>query len=108
MKPVKDDICVTPLIYDPQDFTPRRGITIFFSPEVLQDANITNEEKFKESLVEKFKKALDNPDEYKAKEKRVILMRGLMNESVETPLPKSVEIEGGVLNIPTKKQFVRL
>jgi len=114
MKPVKDDICVTPAIYDPMDFMSRRGVTVFFSPEVLQDANIFKEESFKEALIEKFKKALDNPKEYTPKEKRVVMIRGLMNKSIEPRKEDGFWLSDGPANkfisttpIP-KKQIVTL
>jgi hypothetical protein len=102
MKPVKDDICVTPIMHDPITFTPKQGITVFINTAELHVLEGADED-YKKALIEKFKNALDNPDEYIAKEKRVIMMRLLVEESVE--LPEKKEFDYVVL---PKKQFVQL
>lgn len=101
MKPVKDDVCVTPPICDPIYFTPRRGVTVFFSPEALQDSSAAGafeEESFRDALIEKFKKALNNPKEYTPKEKKVVMIRGLMGESIESQKEDGFWLSDGPMN----------
>ncbi len=95
IKPIKDDVCITPILYTPGDFVPMKAISVFFSPESHQDANSKINEKaeqeFKESLIEKFKKALDNPKEYRVKEKKAIMIRGCISESIELRKEKEID-----------------
>lgn len=84
-KPVKDGVVITPTVYDPNDFTPRKSITVFWSPEKQQDfqaAYDKDERDFlQEQIIDKIKKAFDNPQEYEAIGKRRIMLR-MMDESV--------------------------
>lgn len=84
-KPVKDDVVITPLVCDPNDFTPKKSITVFWSPEKQQDfqaAYDKNERDFlQEQIVDKIKKAFENPSEYEAVGKRRVMLR-MMSESV--------------------------
>jgi len=89
----EDDILLTPTIYDQNTFTPRKGITLFFSPETAQDMSLpvciynkngekieTN--KFKENMHKLLDKALDNSEKYKAKGFRKIIVRGYFPEKI--------------------------
>jgi hypothetical protein len=86
-KPVKDDILVLPTLFDSETFTPRKGLTVFWSPEQRQDFQASydksDEEFIKEQIIDKVRKALESPGDYKPKAKRKIAMR-LLPESVET------------------------
>lgn len=81
-RPVKDNVCITPMVNDPITFSPLKSITVFFSPERLQDESTLSENQLKEKLIEQFKMALENPEDYTVKGYRCILMRGLMERSV--------------------------
>ena len=88
-----DNILLTPCIYNPQTFTPKKGITLFFSPEAAQDMSVpvciyTNNgykidvDRFKENMHKLLDKALQNPEEYKAKGFRKIMIRGYFPEKI--------------------------
>jgi len=81
--PIKDNICVSPIYCDPENFTPRQIFSVFVSPEIIQDNTMFENEDWKEKTVENFKKALDNPKEYLSKNKRSVMMRLLYKESIE-------------------------
>lgn len=88
--PVKDDICVTPVYWN-EGFVPKQIISVFVQPELLQDMEVLGKEDLKEKIIENFKKALDNPNEYLIKGKRPVMMRFIHEESVE-------HLEEGSLN----------
>lgn len=93
MTPVKDNICISPIYCDPENFTPRQIISSFVSPEFSQDSIIFDNEDWKEIAIENFKKALDNPKEYLSKNKRSVMMRLLYKESIE-PLGEEERKQG--------------
>jgi len=78
-KAVKDGCSIGPVMYNPIDFTPKRAIRIEFSPEQLQDDIAVNHEErnIRQELHEKLDKILDNPEEYKIKGDRAVMIRGL-------------------------------
>jgi hypothetical protein len=99
-KPVKDGVVISPTMHDPIDFTPRKSITVVWNPERQQDykAGYDSDEKdfLQEEIIDKIKKAFENPSEYEAKGKRKIMLR-MMPESVKTrDIP-----EGYQLTYPT-------
>jgi hypothetical protein len=76
IKPVKNGAAIGPTIYDPTDFTPRKHILLTWSPEVVQDIlNIDTEQR--QILHNLLDDVLDNPEEYKTKGFRGIMVRGL-------------------------------
>ena len=78
LKPVKNGAAIGPVIYDPTDFTPRKHILLTWSPEVIQDIlNIDTEQEQRQILHNLLDDVLDNPDEYKTKGLRNVLVRGL-------------------------------
>ena len=78
IKPVKNGAAMGPTIYDPTDFTPRKHILLTWSPEVVQDIlNIDTEQEQRQILHKLLDDVLDNPDEYKTKGLRYVLVRGL-------------------------------
>lgn len=77
--PVKDGACITPTIYDPKTFEPKRKICIEFSPEVKQDI-IDGDNKKTQELIELFTRVIKNPEEYRIKGIRSFLIRGIFDE----------------------------
>ena len=78
IKPVKNGAAIGPTIYDPTDFTPRKHILLTWSPEMVQDIlNIDTEQEQRQILHNLLDDVLDNPDEYKTKGLRNVLVRGL-------------------------------
>jgi len=78
IKPVKNGAAMGPTIYDPTDFTPRKHILLTWSPEMVQDIlNIDTEQEQRQILHKLLDDVLDNPDEYKTKGLRYVLVRGL-------------------------------
>ena len=96
---VKDDVAITPLFFDDNDFTPKKAITIFFNPEQMQDEIIQGDEVVKEKIIEKLKKALENPEEYRMKEKRAIMIRGLNEQSIEPYKEDSSLLKGQIVQL---------
>ena len=114
-KPVKNGICISPVILDPIDFSARRAITMHFSPEDLQDASAFSKEDGVEILAELFKTALRNMEEYTPKGERAIMIR-IFEDSIEPR--KEAEIDLSILDkslrefIPTppipRNQFIQI
>ena len=78
LKPVKNGAAMGPTIYDPSTFEPRKHILLTWSPEMVQDLSGTNdEEKLRNDIHKLLDDVLDNPDEYKTKGTRYVLVRGL-------------------------------
>ena len=78
IKPVKNGAAIGPTIYDPSTFEPRKHILLTWSPEMAQDMSGTNNELTLRNDIHKLlDDVLDNPDEYKTKSFRGILVRGL-------------------------------
>ena len=102
--PIKDNIISLPTMIDEVNFTPRKGITVFWTPEQQQDSEINGEE-FKEQLVEKFRKALDSPDEYLPKGMHNIFLRGVFD--VDKIKVNESEVDN-ILQREPQRQFVKL
>jgi hypothetical protein len=78
LKPVKNGAAIGPTIYDPLTFEPRKHILLTCSPEVVQDIlNIDTEQEQRQILHNLLDDVLDNPEEYKTKGFREVLVRGL-------------------------------
>jgi hypothetical protein len=78
LKPVKNGAAMGPTIYDQLTFEPRKHILLTWSPEMAQDMSGTNDELTLRNDIHKLlDDVLDNPDEYKTKSFRGILVRGL-------------------------------
>lgn len=78
LKPVKNGAAIGPTIYDPTTFQPEKYILLSWSPEMVQDLTGSNDEKtIRNNLHKLLDDVLDNPDEYKTKGFRGILVRGL-------------------------------
>jgi hypothetical protein len=78
LKPVKNGAAMGPVIYDPTTFEPRKHILLTWSPEMVQDVSGTNNELTLRNDIHKLlDDVLDNPEEYKTKGFRNVLVRGL-------------------------------
>jgi hypothetical protein len=74
--PVKDGCVITPVIYNPNTFEPRRSITIEWSPEFPQDIdNPVTWEDQKKMLHDKLETILENPDLFLPEGYRACLVR---------------------------------
>ena len=72
-EPVKDGCTLTPLVYNPATFVPKRKIVIEFSPEYTQE--ILTEEDMKQYLRGKLEKIFANPEEYQHEGFRACMLR---------------------------------
>ena len=79
IKPVKNGAAMGPTIYDPSTFEPRKHILLTWTPEMAQDLfeGTNNEETLRNDIHKLLDDVLDNPEEYKTKGIRGILVRGL-------------------------------
>jgi hypothetical protein len=78
LKPVKNGAAIGPTIYDPMDFTPRKHILLTWNPEMAQDISGINKElTFKNDIHKLLDDVLENPEEYKVKGERGVLLRGV-------------------------------
>ena len=88
LTPVKNGAAIGPTIYDPTDFTPRKHILLTWNPEMSQDIiGLQKELTFKNDIHKLLDDVLNNPEEYKVKGERGLLLRGVCEtvESVESP-----------------------
>jgi hypothetical protein len=78
LKPVKNGAAMGPTIYDIDTFEPRKHILLTWSPEMAQDVSGANDELTLRNDIHKLlDDVLDNPEEYKTKGLRGVLVRGL-------------------------------
>lgn len=78
LKPVKNGAAIGPVMYDPMSFEPRKHILLTWSPEMVQDIlNIDTEQEQRQIIHNLLDDVLDNPEEYKTKGFRGIMVRGL-------------------------------
>ena len=78
IKPVKNGAAMGPTMYDPLTFEPRKHILLTWSPEITQDILGLDTEKEQRQVIHKLlDDVLDNPEEYKTKGTRHVLVRGL-------------------------------
>lgn len=90
----KDGNCITPIMYNPGNYTPQRKIVLSWSPEKIQDLslNMYGVLRGREMLHDLLDKILDNPREYEAKGSRGIYIRGYFEHYSSPPNPKPVKI----------------
>jgi hypothetical protein len=86
-KPVKDSMIISPLLYNPVTFEPGRKIVIEWIPADLYDRqeeihSITWEDE-KIYLREKLEELLANPDHYKPKGRRALMVRFALDKTEE-------------------------
>jgi len=72
-EPVKDGCTLTPLVYNPETFTPYRKIVIEFSPEYTQE--ILTEEDMRQHLRGKLEKVFTDPGSYIPEGFRACMLR---------------------------------
>ena len=78
LNPVKNGASIGPTMYDPMDFTPIKHILLTWNPEMAQDISGINKElTFKNDIHKLLDDVLENPEEYKIKGERKILLRGV-------------------------------
>ena len=84
IKPVKNGAAMGPTIYDPMTFEPRKHILLTWTPEMAQDLfeGTNNEETLRNDIHKLLDDVLDNPEEYRTKGTRHVLIRGVF-ETVE-------------------------
>jgi hypothetical protein len=87
--PVKNGALITPALYNPITFEPTKKIVLTFSPEMVQDVSGANDELTLRNDIHKLlDDVLDNPEEYKVKGERGVLVRGVFktkNEDQKEP-----------------------
>ena len=74
---VKDNASITPAIYCPKTFVPRKKIIIEFNPETLQDAENERYNSIRKKLHQTLDNILDSPQDYQIKGERHVLIRGV-------------------------------
>jgi len=80
-EPVKDGAAITPALYDPKTFEPKKKIILEFSPEMAQDLQMANGEAIlRQHLHDLLDKVLDNPEYYRVKGERPVIVRGFFDE----------------------------
>jgi hypothetical protein len=73
---VKDGCTMTPIIYNPETFTPYRKIVLTWSLEQAQDFSVSNsEEVMKQTLRDQLEKVLANPEDYMHEGFRACMLR---------------------------------
>jgi len=106
--PVLDGACITPTMYDPTTFEPKKKIVLEFSPEMAQDqyiyavgspSMIEEAEKNGESILRKqlhetLDKIFDNPESYEIKGERGLLVRGYFEEIHSTSGVEKTDLVG--------------
>lgn len=90
-KSVKDGASISPTIYDMKQFIPLKYISLEFSPELAQDSSSFPDSvtQFKQQLHETLDKVLNNPNEYRIKGFRGIMLRGLFDSDRDNNQPNS-------------------
>ena len=92
--PVLGGACITPTMYDPTTFEPKKKIVLEFSPEFAQDQYIygygspsmveaaekNGESILRKQLHETLDKIFDNPELYRVKGEKGLLVRGYFEE----------------------------
>lgn len=77
-EPVKNGAAISPAIYNPMTFEPTKHILLTWSPEMAQDLSITKDETTLRNDIHKLlDDVLDNPEEYRMKGTRHIMIRGI-------------------------------
>jgi hypothetical protein len=113
-EPVLDGACITPTMYDPTTFEPKKKIVLEFSPEFAQDQYIyglgspsmieaaekNGETIIRKQLHETLDKILDNPENYQVKGEKGLLVRGFFEEIQTGNKTEKTDLVG----IETEKQ----
>jgi hypothetical protein len=73
-KPVKNGASISPTLYDPLTFEAKKHIVLTWSPEMV---GTDNESTLRNDIHKLLDDVLDNPEEYKTKGTRHVLVRGL-------------------------------
>ena len=77
-EPVKNGAAISPAIYNPMTFEPTKHILLTWSPEMAQDLSVNKDETTLRNDIHKLlDDVLDNPEEYRMKGTRHIMIRGL-------------------------------
>jgi hypothetical protein len=78
LEPVKNGAAISPAIYNPKTFEPTKHILLTWSPEMAQDLSVTKDETTLRNDIHKLlDDVLDNPEEYRMKGTRHIMIRGV-------------------------------
>ena len=78
LEPVKNGAAISPTIYNPKTFEPTKHILLTWSPEMAQDLSVTKDETTLRNDIHKLlDDVLDNPEEYRMKGTRHIMIRGV-------------------------------
>jgi len=77
LRPVKNGAAMGPTIYDPSTFEPRKHILLTWSPVISFDSSANDELTLRNDIHKLLDDVLDNPEEYKTKGLRYVLVRGL-------------------------------
>jgi len=78
LEPVKNGAAISPAIYNPMTFEPTKHILLTWSPEMAQDLSVTKDETTLRNDIHKLlDDVLDNPEEYRMKGTRHIMIRGV-------------------------------
>ena len=112
LEPVKNGAAISPAIYNPMTFEPRKHILLTWSPEMVQDLSGTNDEsKLRNDIHKLLDDVLDNPEEYKTKGTRHITIRGVFevtNEDINLEpnflVGKSSQPEGYIVFYMVKEE----
>jgi hypothetical protein len=98
---VLDGACITPTLYDPQTFQPKKKVVLEFSPEMDQEQILNGGETIlRKQLHETLDKILDNPENYQVKGEKGVMVRGLFEEVVTPTSTYKTDLVG----IETEKQ----
>jgi hypothetical protein len=77
----ENDAMISPVFYNPADFTPYKFIKIWFSPEKLNDDYADSV--IRNSLIGKFNDVLNNPKKYAAPKNHGLIMKGIFTMKEE-------------------------
>lgn len=100
-EPVLDGACITPTLYDPKTFEPKKKIILEFSPEMAQDQILNSgEDIIRKQLHETLDKVFDTPENYQVKGEKGILIRGFF-EDVSN---KDTNYKMDLIGLQTEKQ----
>ena len=84
LEPVKNGAAISPTIYNPKTFEPTKHILLTWSPEMAQDLSVTKDETTLRNDIHKLlDDVLDNPEEYRMKGTRHIMIRGVFEVTNE-------------------------
>lgn len=113
-EPVLEGASITPVLYDPQTFQPKKKIVLEFSPELAQDQYIyavgnpsmiedaeeNGESILRKQLHEKLDRIFDNPENYQVKGEKGMFVRGLFEEVNN----KNTNYKMDLVGLQTEKQ----